>query len=224
MSRLFILTICSFLFITNLQAERSFRILCFSVPAETPAEVELSVNGNATGSIDLTRNRFSKTYTLDHSGPLKLTLSDKVYDDPEQLKDFPSVVIKESWKKFILLAFPDPENKNLPIRLVPMELGNDFQNGDFRFINFLDNQFAIKVGSKKTQLGSKEIKTMGNFAEQNQDVRMQISVFKPEAKIKVRPLANQLIRYNKNMRVLFFMYQPKGSKRISYIAADIRDM
>ncbi|MGE9269521.1 MAG: hypothetical protein ACQKBU_01855 [Verrucomicrobiales bacterium] len=223
--------ICNFLsifflvFSPEIRAERLFQSLFFQPPESAPQEVVMWVNGEPSGKVDLRRNRFSLTQKLEAPGELVLSFTDKVYDDPERYKKFPKVVIKEDWKNFVLLAFPSPANKHLPVRFVAMNLdSSEFKNGDFRFINFLDNKFAGRLGSERFQLDSREIRTFRDFADSNQDVRMQINVWRPEARIKERPLANQLIRYEKDIRVMFFMYSPQGSDRITYLAADIRGL
>lgn len=217
-----ILTSVLFFFVisTTLQAERFFQVLNFTSSDKVPEEVELYTDAETKQVIELTKRRFSPTYQIEKNGELTLVIAEKGYPDPSNLKGFPTVVIKKSWKKFIIIAVPDPKNKKLPIRLIPMELGSDFKKGDFRFVNFSNIKYGITAGSKKALLKTKGIKTLGNLGEQNKGVRMEVSWWRDETE-SWRPLSNQLIRYNKHTRIMFFMYMSDGATRPTFLAADI---
>ena len=210
-----------------LHAEKEFQILYFQKPASAPEELQLYVNGAVGERIELPNNRFSETYTLKAEGDLLLTFTDKTYEDPEKLKPFPTAKVATGWKKFIILGFNDPSNKGFPVRFVTMNVStSDFGVGDFRFINFSDAGFAGKLGSKDFKIQPKGTVTYGDFAEHNKDFRMKVSAFRPDEnnKLRKKPFVNKLLRYNENIRAIFFIYSPEGSSRMTYHAAEIRGL
>lgn len=209
-----------------LHAAKTFQVIFLNRPESVPQEVRLYVNGEEQEDpIVFPRNRFSGNYEIEGQEAVQLHFTVQSYEDPKQLKSFPTVKIPATWSKFLLLAFEDPSNASLPIRFLKMDAsGSEFKAGDFRFMNFLDNKFAGKVGSKKLEIKGKGMQTIRDFAEHNTDFRMQINVLKPEAKVKVQTLTNKRLRYNEKYRTLFFVYEREGSRRITYHAAEIRGL
>ena len=185
------------------------------------------VNGKPGERIAIPNNRFSANYTLKAEEDVILSFADKVYEEEEQIKLFPTAKVGGTWEKFVILAFDDPTNKAFPVRFVTIDASPPhFVNGDFRFINFTDSGVAGKLGDKTIKIPPKSTETFRDFAEHNTDFRMKINEFRPDKdkKLKGRPFINKLLRYNKNYRTMFFVYSPEGSSRLTYQAAEIRGL
>ena len=225
--RSFFFFLFSLLLAPLLRAERTYQIIFFQRPASVPEEVQVYVNGEAGERLEIPNNRFSENHTLEGDGEISLVFADKVYEDLKLIKPFPHAKIGSGWNKFLILAFHDPENSHLPIKFVTMNAStSEFGLGDFRFINFSDAGFAGALGSKELKIQPKHTVTFKDFAKHNTEFRMKINSYRPDEnkKLKARPFANKLLRYNKNNRTLFFIYSPNGSKRLTYRAAEVRGL
>jgi len=218
-----------FFFVTLLSAgaEQTFQMLFFQKPPKMVDTLFVYVNGKLKGEVVLRDHVFSPSVRVksDPRKELILHFTDKALTDLEQIATYPSVKVPHRYKKFLLLANTDTKNTSLPINFnVVNATGPEFKQGDFRFVNLLNDPVTGIVGSKKLNVPPQKIKTVRDFTKHLTDFRLHLNLSPTDPQNKRRTIASKKLRYNDKIRTIFFIYKPEGSTIPRYSAAEARDL
>lgn len=127
-----------------------------------PREIQIYDANTDPIPVSLSRTAFSNTVKLPSSAS-KLYFFDSSVSvdttDREVLISAPSVNLPRGSNKVLLLAFPDKENKHLPIRVLAIAADdNVFGNGEMLHCNFSNNLIKGTLGSSEIALRPKQKK------------------------------------------------------------------
>lgn len=207
------------------QADHVFQIIYFQKPAEVSGTIHLYANGVYLKEVKLQDRVFTKNIKVESKSTEDLVLHFTDKQLPEDivggLEGYPSLTVPVSYKKFVIIGNTNSKNKLLPIKFNPIDVTSGFDNGDFRFVNLLNQPITGSVGTAEIKIRPKKIETYRNFATPGEAYRLSISAHYKDRKYDKKTITHKLLRYSKNYRLIFFVFEPEGSTTARYQAAPI---
>jgi hypothetical protein len=130
------------------EKERTCRIIFLQRPVDAPREVHL-FDGEASRKVALPGMNFSEVVKLP-PGNISLGMTPDAVAAPEDFpKDAPTARIPEGITDFYLIVVSDPENKILPVRMLPVDAGDQqLKAGQTLWINLTTDAIAGKLGNE----------------------------------------------------------------------------
>lgn len=130
------------------EKERTCRIIFLQRPVDAPKEAHL-FDGLASHRVALPGMNFSEVVKLP-PGNISLGLTpDPVAAPGDFPKDAPTARIPEGLTDFYLIVVSDPENKILPVRMLPVDAGDQqLKPGQTLWINLTEDAIAGKLGNE----------------------------------------------------------------------------
>ena len=201
---------------TCIYAERTAQFLYFKASSDAPKTAYLYQNSAEALEIELPGINFSPTVKLSAQAEQIVLLPKLLAEGEEMPEAAPRVKIALEWQKILFLVF---ENKNNPVMPIEVKAINadpkNFDKGDTLFVNFTDKNIGGTLGGEKFLLKAKAKKMFKTSRPHDTDFAAKLDFFDEYKKKKVR-FIRQTWRHNALQRQVMFIYQPVGSKYISY--------
>ncbi len=128
--------------------ERTCRLLFLERPQDAPAEGQL-FDGTSSHKVSLSGMNFSEVVKLP-DGDLVLGMTADPVATPEEFpKGAPTVTIPAQITDLYLIVASDPENKVLPIRMLPLDVGGQkLKAGETLWINLTGHSIKAMLGQE----------------------------------------------------------------------------
>jgi len=228
-----LVTLC--LPVTAQVSQKAFKAIYFQKPSDAPDSLFVYVNGKLMeNKVTLQGRRFNtKSIPIKasskESSVIRLTDKEITASSGDEFKkalsQYPSVTIPGSWKKFLLVAFEHKEkNTNaLSMRLVAID-GDEFKEGDFRFVNMTKGKLVATLNGKEFTANSKNMVTARDFAKPNTAYRFDLTLHDRNAKLTQQKLLHSSYVFQEKVRKLIFVYKPEGKNYAKFLDAEIRSL
>jgi len=198
------------------RAERIVRAVYFRAPAGAPEEVcVFGLAGNPR--LELPR--------MNLSAPLKLPEKDlrvwftatAVPEGEAPPKGVPHADLPATWKQAVLLFFPDPENKVLPVKVIAVNASAEaFGPGDRYWLNLSTAVVAPKIGDIPVpRIGPGKTYLMESPRRARGDVPVIVKCMLPDDE-QFRDLCRTTWRHDPTSRKLVFIL-PNPGRRVPRI-------
>ncbi len=128
--------------------KRACRIIFPDRPRDAPTEVYL-FDGTASRKVELPNMNFSEVIRLP-SGKLVLGMADAPVAKPDQIPPgAPTAEIANNVGDFYLIVVSDPDNKVLPLRILPVDAGDERpEPGQTLWINLSERAISGTLGNE----------------------------------------------------------------------------
>lgn len=205
-------------------AERNAQLLYFKAPKNAPKAAHVYQAGADPVEVALERNNFSPNFKIQDGEIVLRFLGAPLGPEQEFPEGAPALSIPATYRKVLILAFPDPGNKVFPVRFKAINANNkSFGVGDRMFINFTENKIIGMVGKRKLNLKPLSIAVVKNAGSPKEEYEVRLDRIDPINK-KPFPFIRQVWRQSASNRSLIFVYSPPGSSRVTYYNAPIKDL
>lgn len=137
------------LFAQQTATKRTCRILFLEKPRGAPSEAYL-FNGSESIKVRLPSMNLGQVIELP-AGPLKIGMTAQPVSSPDLFpQGAPTTTLPEQFNDIYLLVVNDKENKEFPVRLQSINIGNDrLKAGQTLWINFTKHRIAAKLGNQE---------------------------------------------------------------------------
>jgi len=202
------------------------RILYYDKPAKAPDTAYMYVNGKLHGEIKLPKFEFGEDLILKEGKENQhITFSPKIIEEGQQLPlGLPSVKVSKNWKKTLLVAVKDSENKLLPIQVYAINANDTyFGNCDFLFINLTPNLIVGTFGKENILVPPKNRHVQKMSDSRGDLLNVKLDYVRPNDNNKRRWMVYQGWRILPDRRTLVFFYMPKTRTSMKYFATQIKN-
>lgn len=207
----------------SVHADRVVRILYYDAPTDAPKSAFMYQGGEEAQQVSLPRRNFSKSFNL-VEGDLRVSLLPAALPEDTPVPEAaPSINIPKDWEKVLILAFPDPSNQILPIRLKALDASDDvFGPGELLFINFAEVSIFGLVGEHKLLLHPETIKVISHPIPERGEYQIKLDSVKGDIESR-RWLMRQTWRHQPNVRRVVFVLPLPAPRTVRLYSAPIRD-
>jgi hypothetical protein len=141
-------------FSEGLEEKRICRIIFVDRPHDAPKEAHL-FDGTASRKVELPSMNFTESVSLP-AGELTLMLTP---DSVEKAGNFPpeapTAKVAAQVKDFFLIVVSDPDNRILPVRMLPVEQGVESpEPGQTLWINLTEHKISASFGSESLEVSA----------------------------------------------------------------------
>lgn len=131
---------------------RTCRILYLLAPPDSPKSLQL-FDGESCREVELPQMNLSQVYPL-RAGRITLSLLNEAVTGPKEVPEgSPSVDVPEDVRHVYLLIRHDPENKQIPLKMIMINANHDRLGlGEMLWMNLSDSVVSGSVGSQKIEI------------------------------------------------------------------------
>lgn len=143
---------CLSCFSEGSETVRTCRIIFVDPPRDAPRKVHL-FDGVSSRKVELPDKNLSEVIKLPAGELLLGMTSDPVLKPEDFPKNTPKLKIPEKVTEFYLIVVSDPENKTLPIRMLPVDIGDKKPKlGQTLWVNLTTHAIAGKLGNESLKV------------------------------------------------------------------------
>lgn len=212
-----------FLLANTLQAKnRSCRIVFPERPQAAPKAAYL-FDGSKSRRVTLPSMNFSEVIELP-SGEITIALTLDDISNPELiLPSAPLLKIPENSNEFYIILTPDPQNKDLPVKMNLVDTGDGkLKSGETLWYNYTEHRIVAKLGSAEMSVDPKG-RTITKGPVSASGYYVAKFAYQVKGKGDYAPITEQNWWHDARSRHLGFMVNTGGKLPKIYFYRDFRD-
>lgn len=189
--------------------ERFCRVIYLQRPAEAPTEAHL-FDGTISHKVSLSGMNFSEVIKLPE-GALTIGMTPNPVPAPENFPEgAPTIKIPATITDLYLVLATDPENKVLPIRILPLDVSaSQLKPGQTLWVNLTTHQIAGKLGNENLLVPSGG-KVVGKAPLASSGYYKAAFLYQPDGQKEFMPVMQKSWWFDAKSKNLGFIIQSGG--------------